>query len=98
MNPDERPRQIAGAFLYSPKLFIMVRAKFTLDSIQEQEGISKLFNFSAVTNGSAENESFAKHTPFGQLQMVIDAETPAAKYFEVGKAYFLNFTLAEEQE
>ena len=50
--------------------------------------------FEPVTSGSAENDSFYKWTPWGKLEMgTVNAE--AAKQFEPGKTYYLDFTPAE---
>lgn len=45
----------------------------------------------AVTGGSKENEEFWKHTPSGS----IDFQTITSDVFEVGKDYFVDFTVAE---
>ncbi|VGF14926.1 MULTISPECIES: hypothetical protein [Klebsiella pneumoniae complex] len=44
--------------------------------------------------GSADNETWSKYTPCGQLQMVIS--NPAAfEQFEQGKEYFIDIMLAD---
>jgi hypothetical protein len=49
--------------------------------------------FWPVTSGSPENDAFYKYTPAGKLELsTINAE--AAAGFEVGKAYYLDFTPA----
>ena len=75
-----------------------VRAKFTCHTIDvndEHEGI-KTVRFSAVTDGSEENKDFTKYTPWGEVEMGIDGEVPAADFFEVGKEYYLDFTKAKK--
>lgn len=49
---------------------------------------------SAVNGEKAENKSWAKYTPSGQLTMSID-NPEAYDAFELGKEYFLDFTPAE---
>lgn len=66
-----------------------VRAKFSCISIQKSpDNSAAVVNLGAVTTGSAENESWSKYTPSGQLQMVIS--NPAAfEQFEQGKEYYI---------
>lgn len=90
---------------------MIVRAKFTLDAVktsQYQWGGSvtdgdpsktyplvKVLVFSAVyDNGTPENQRFTKATPSGTLEMIVD-NPDALKQFELGKSYYLDFTLAE---
>ncbi|EPF0939421.1 hypothetical protein ACSQJH_002920 [Klebsiella michiganensis] len=72
-----------------------VRAKFQCNSINKSpDNSTAVVNMMAVTTGSAENETWSKYTPGGQLQMVIS--NPAAfEQFELGKEYFIDITLAE---
>ena len=73
----------------------MVRGKFTLSSITSHNYGAQTFNFSAVyDNGTEENKRYAKATPSGQLQMTVD-NPPAQAFFELGKAYYLDFSKAE---
>ncbi|MEH1300974.1 hypothetical protein V7I42_08210 [Raoultella ornithinolytica] len=67
-----------------------VRAKIQCNSIQKSpDNTSAVVNLSAVTTGSADNETWSKYTPSGQLQMVIS--NPAAfEQFEQGKEYFID--------
>lgn len=47
-----------------------------------------------VINGSEENKSFFQYTPSGKIELgIVNAE--AAKQFEVGKEYYIDFTPAE---
>jgi hypothetical protein len=71
----------------------MVRAKFRCDSKEKSNGGYQL-RFSAVTNGSVENDNFFKWTPSGQLNMGTINETAAAE-FEVWKEYYLDFSPAK---
>ena len=78
--------------------FIMnkVRAKFVCTGVEDQPfHKQKAVSFSAVTSGSEENKSFAKYTPFGNLQMWISYETRASDAFEQGKEYYLDISPVE---
>ena len=69
----------------------MTRAKFQCTKISETlQGIEA--EFMPVASGSEENDSFFKFTPYGELKMGI--MNPNVK-FEVGKEYYLDFTLSE---
>ncbi|XOD90345.1 hypothetical protein ACLAIB_17205 [Klebsiella variicola] len=72
-----------------------VRAKFQCNSINKSsDNSTAVVHLIAVTTGSAENESWPKYTPSGQLQMVIS--NPAAfEQFEQGKEYFIDIVPAE---
>jgi len=73
-----------------------VRAKFTCVNIQDYpEYKNKTVTFYPVVSGSNENESFAKSTPSGNLQLCISYETPASDAFEQGKEYYLDISPAE---
>lgn len=71
----------------------MVRAKFTMLRREESQDGFNLF-FEPVTSGSVENDEFFKWTPWGELKMGT-VNPDAAKAFEVGKAYYLDFTPAD---
>jgi hypothetical protein len=71
----------------------MVRAKFTVDSITEFI-TGKKISLLPVVCGSEENEAFFRYTPSGKIEMQTLNEE-AAKQFEVGKNYYVDFTLVE---
>ncbi len=73
-----------------------VRAKFQCGSIVPgfAEG-SKSISLYAVYSSEGENADYAKATPSGNLQIYIDASTPAVNFFEQGKEYYLDFTKVE---
>lgn len=73
----------------------LVRAKFVCRG-KEKDPHNDYTNIQleAVTDGSEENKSFWKYTPSGRLEMSID-NPDAVEHFEVGKEYYLDFTLAE---
>jgi|SoiMethySBSTD1v2_1073268.scaffolds.fasta_scaffold312808_2 hypothetical protein len=74
-----------------------VRAKFRVDSITRRKGYNsgetqdiKLF---PVHSGSEENKSFYAATPSGEITIGC-ANPDAAKLFELGKEYYIDFTPA----
>lgn len=81
-----------------------VRAKFFVKSIRQlgtpgSDPVAEIEMspvFGSYGDGAA-NETWSKYTPSGELKMVIT--NPAAiDAFEIGKAYYLDFTQAESQE
>ncbi len=50
-----------------------------------------------ITEGSEENKTFYAYTPGGSLELNCLNE-PAAKFFEVGKEYYLDFTEATQED
>lgn len=85
-----------------------VRAKFYVSSVSEPKPATKFLGegkseqvqaydislFAVTANGSEENKSFFTNTPTGSLTLNTVNEA-AAKQFEVGKEYYLDFTPAE---
>jgi hypothetical protein len=76
-----------------------VRAKFTVTRISQtphwdkQKGPICEIELRPVSSGSPENEKFYASTPCGDVKLgTINAE--AAKLFELGKEYYLDFTPA----
>ena len=63
--------------------------------VEHLEGGDKTVKMSAVMDGDGENGDFNKYTPNGSFEMWISPETKAAEYFEPGKEYYLDFTVAE---
>lgn len=76
----------------------MVRGKFVLQVKSENmwSPTARVLKFSAVCNGTEENRNFHKYTPSGTLEMTVDNPT-ALEYFELGKAYYLDFTKADQK-
>lgn len=73
-----------------------VRAKFVCTNVNDSPDYQqKLINLMPVTTGSEENKSFAKYTPCGNVQLSISYETEASNFFEQGKEYYIDFSLAE---
>jgi hypothetical protein len=77
-----------------------VRAKFKVDSVtrsqhwDKSKGELHSVKLSPVTSGSKENEAFYAATPCGQFELSTLNEE-AGKQFELGKAYYVDFTPAE---
>ena len=70
-----------------------VRAKFKVTEKAITEAGERI-KLQPVTGGSPENESFFKWTPYGEISMgTVNSE--AAKQFEVGKEYYIDFTRVE---
>ena len=71
-----------------------VRAKFTVYRIAQVSADGYEIVLVPVTSGSKENEEFYKYTPSGEIKlMTVNVE--AAKQFEYGKPYYIDFTKAE---
>ena len=66
-----------------------VRAKFKCTNKEGNQ-----LRLEVVISGSEENKEFWKYTPAGQIQMSVDNEK-TQEQFEVGKEYYVDFTLAE---
>jgi hypothetical protein len=76
----------------------MVRAKFWCVAIKKtkmgQDGdIGSVIELSAVYSGSDENKKFFKWTPSAKIELGTVNEE-AAKAFEIGKEYYVDFTPA----
>lgn len=75
----------------------MVRAKFRLTKITHVDWNKevRVFEFSAVSDSKTEeNKRFTKYTPDGYLKMMVD-NPAASNQFELGKEYYLDFSIAE---
>lgn len=76
----------------------MVRAKFLCTEVgktgwQHPESIAAKVVLNPVSDGSEENKQFFKATPSGKIEMNV-MNPQAAEQFEVGKFYYVDFTLA----
>jgi hypothetical protein len=81
-----------------------VRAKFSCTSVTKQmggkynpegkyeSGVVYDYKFSAVVGGTDENKSFFASTPSGQISLSAVRDD----LFEIGKEYYLDFSLAEK--
>jgi hypothetical protein len=77
----------------------MVRAKFICSNIHhvqmsDPKEVCAQVSFMPVYNNAPENASWSKWTPGGLIQMTITNPT-AIERFELGKAYFVDFTSAD---
>lgn len=81
---------------------MLIKAKFRCDSVTDTTHAGdykqRKVNFNAVYGTKGENADYAKATPSGQLQMVIDPETVAYDFFKPGKEYYLVMEEAPEAE
>ncbi len=73
-----------------------VRCKFRCDTVSPQgaDGSVQEVTLSAVVGGSLENEAFFKWTPSGFIRFGT-VNAAAAKQFEPGKVYHVDFMAAE---
>jgi hypothetical protein len=72
-----------------------IRAKFRVLRIDVQNEGDKLVIAEAVMDGSEENNSFAKYTPSGRLEMTISVDTAASRFFAQWMEFYLDFTDAK---
>lgn len=73
-----------------------VRAKMLCNTITHFNGGHVKVQMGAVysSDPNHENRAFADATPSGSVEMMIQGNKPAAKMFEVGKEYYVDFTEA----
>lgn len=78
----------------------MVRGKFVVSKVAKTAWGSQVNSAVEVTltaqydQSIEEDRKFAKATPSAQITMYID-NPPAAEYLELGKTFYVDFTLAE---
>jgi len=78
-----------------------VRAKFSVQSItktphwDKSKGALSTIKLAPVVSGSHENKEFYAVTPSGEINLSTINEK-AAEYFELGKEYYIDFTLADQ--
>ncbi len=72
----------------------MVRAKFYVEE-KTQVSTGYRVKMLAVYAGTEENDKYFEATPYGSLEIGIFNEE-AAKHFEVGKYYYLDFVHAPD--
>jgi hypothetical protein len=76
-----------------------VRAKMTCHGLGENPSgnVSKVNLGCVYSNKDAtENANFTKYTPWGNCELGIDADAPAASFFKPGKHYYVTFTEAPD--
>lgn len=74
----------------------MVRAKFEVIENKQDSEDGASISLQAVYDADPESENgkFFKYTPFGEINLEI-VNPSAAKAFEVGKEYYVDFSLVE---
>lgn len=76
-----------------------VRAKFKVQAIERTQSYNsdkeiQTIKMLPVTSGSEENKTFYAFTPSGEIKLgTINVD--AANKFELGKEYYVDFTVAE---
>jgi hypothetical protein len=70
-----------------------IKAKFRCTSVTDN-GYNKQAQLSAVYGKEGENADFAKATPSGKMEIMIDKETKGAEFFEPNQEYYLTFEKA----
>lgn len=70
-----------------------MRAKFRIVDVDQTGDIENLL-LEAVTDGTPEDNTYSKWTPFAKLNIAISNPALAGK-FAVGEKYYADFTLAE---
>jgi hypothetical protein len=74
----------------------MVRAKFIVERFTTtRHSKGAIIELRPVIQGSEENETFYDLTPSGIIELTTVNEE-AAKQFEIGKEYYIDFTPAKE--
>lgn len=74
-----------------------VKAKFVCNSVLNFQHGAKQPRFSAVYGKEGENADFAKATPQGSIEMTVDADVPAADYFNPGDEFYVYFEKIEKK-
>lgn len=72
-----------------------MRAKMELVSVNRTASGEQL-KFSAVTNGTPEDNTYSKYTPSANLEMSVTNESLFGK-FNPGEKYYVDFTPAEDK-
>ncbi|MFZ4618589.1 MAG: hypothetical protein ACOYM2_20685 [Rectinemataceae bacterium] len=74
---------------------VAVRAKFTVESIEDKDDGAKSIRLRAVgDDGIEENIRFHKYTPSGTIDLWVN-NPPAAEQFVKGKSFYIDFVPAE---
>lgn len=74
----------------------MMRAKFTLESLERSADGNGELTFRAVTSGSVENDKFFKYTPSGTIQMGV-VNKDVLDMLEEGASYYIEFHQVESE-
>lgn len=73
---------------------MQVRAKFRVTNINKDYDTQRTVYLSAVKEHEDDNNQWSKYTPAGQIILTITNPT-AYDQFEVGKFYYVDFTLSD---
>lgn len=74
------------------------RAKFVVEQITKKRGYEGAqIELVPVMGGSEENKSFWEYTPNGSINLTI-TNPKAIEVFQLGKEYYVDFTLADAEE
>lgn len=89
---EEWARRKLAEILAQEETVMKVRVKFKVEckSPQDIDGACQTITLRAVYDGSPENKEFFKYTPAGQINLSI-VNAVAAKQFEVGREYYVDF-------
>jgi len=69
-----------------------VRAKFQVDSIDmDESGQNKNLIMSACTTDEGDAIDFTPYTPWGEIEMGITGDVPAADFFKKGDIMYVEF-------
>ena len=72
-----------------------MRAKYYVESVTKTAFNTEIIKLSAVINGTPEDNTFHKYTPFGVMEITI-SNPVLLNTFEPKQKYYLDFTLASE--
>lgn len=72
-----------------------MRAKMKVTKIEKYEYGNEVLSFTAVTDGSPEDNSYSKFTPAGELKLTVNNPDLLGK-FTPGEKYYLDFTKADQ--
>lgn len=74
---------------------MQIRAKFKCSHFLDYNGegnyTNRKFFFSAIYGKDGENAQFAKATPSGTLEIMVDKDTAAFDLWKPGREYYLTF-------
>lgn len=74
-----------------------VKAKFKCASVTDF-GTNKSVKMQAIYGKEGENADYSKATPYGNLEIGVDKDTPAADFFQPQKEYYLTFEKCDEPQ
>ena len=75
-----------------------VRAKFQVDGMSCDGTDVITLKMSACTTDEGDGMDFTPYTPWGEIEMGITGDVPAAKFFEPGETYYVEFIKLEKDD